>query len=57
MGDSTTTTQARANTAPDDDRHDTDERREHLAIERAFVLRGLRELVENTAPQSQEPSC
>ena len=49
MGDSTATTaQTRANAAPDDDRHDTDERREHLAIERAFVLRGLRELVENT---------
>ena len=26
----------------------TDDRREHLEVERAFVMRGLRELVENT---------
>jgi len=41
--------------------HDNnDERSEHLLVERGFVLRGLRELVANTAwpdGANKEPSC
>ena len=51
MGDTqlgSETAKAHASATPEAASTNHDDRREHLAIERAFVLRGLRELVENT---------